>query len=185
MRRDVAAQGVSEASVKVEFEVTFSRGPRGKRRIVAPIPAPTTTEVGPLRAIESRLAPSVSTLKVTTPDGTVPGARPAPGSPQVPTNIPKITLLLVVGHHFERLVREGVVKDYAEIARRTGLTRARVTQIVDLMLLAPEIQEQILSSGFVDDVRERTLRGSAPTPSWEAQLLTPLRFRGSSSVGSK
>ncbi len=48
------------------------------------------------------------------------------------------------GITFERLVRDGVVKDYAEIARLTGLTRARVTQIVNLTLLAPDIQEKIL-----------------------------------------
>ena len=33
----------------------------------------------------------------------------------------------------------------AEIARREGITRARVTQIVAMLRLAPEIQEQILS----------------------------------------
>jgi len=58
--------------------------------------------------------------------------------------VPKITRLLVLGHHFERLVQEGPVKDYAEIARLTGLTRARVTQIMNLTLLAPDIQERIL-----------------------------------------
>src|SRR5207249_2495849 len=31
-------------------------------------------------------------------------------------------------HHFERLARDGGVRDYSEIARRTGLTRARVTR---------------------------------------------------------
>jgi len=58
--------------------------------------------------------------------------------------VPRIVHLLVLGHHFERLVRDGVVKDYAEIARLTGLGRARVTQVVNLMLLAPEIQENLL-----------------------------------------
>lgn len=68
-----------------------------------------------------------------------PALRPAP--PQVP----RITQLLVLGHHFERLVRDGVVKDYAEIARLAGLSRARVTQIVNLTLLPPHAQERILA----------------------------------------
>ena len=63
---------------------------------------------------------------------------------EAPPNVPKITRLLVLGYHFERLVRDGVVKDYAEIARLTGLSRARVTQIVNLTMFAPEIQERIL-----------------------------------------
>ena len=37
------------------------------------------------------------------------------------------------------------MKDYAEIALLTGLSRARVTQITNLTLLAPEIQEAVLS----------------------------------------
>src|SRR5438128_2207912 len=81
-------------------------------------------------------------------------ATPEPASPPVvttpaavrstPERVPKITLLLVLGHHFERLVRDGAVKDLAEIARRTGLTRARVTQITNLTQLAPDLQEAIL-----------------------------------------
>jgi hypothetical protein len=46
--------------------------------------------------------------------------------------------------HFEDLIRQGVVTDYADLARLGHVTRARVTQIMNLRLLAPEIQEQIL-----------------------------------------
>jgi hypothetical protein len=37
------------------------------------------------------------------------------------------------------------VKGQADIARREGITRARVTQVMGLLRLAPEIQEHILS----------------------------------------
>lgn len=73
------------------------------------------------------------------------GARPEPRALRsAPPQVPKVTRLLVLGHHFERLVRDGVVRNYAEIARMTGLTRARMTQILDLTLLAPDVQEHLL-----------------------------------------
>lgn len=90
--------------------------------------------------------------------------------------VPKITRLLVLGHHFERLVREGKVKDYAEIARLTGLTRARITQIVNLTLLAPGIQEEILNLSNLtrdsDPVTERALREIAAHAAWQEQKVT-------------
>ncbi len=47
-------------------------------------------------------------------------------------------------HRLERLVRTAVVKDYAEAARLGHVTRARVSQILSLLYLAPDIQETIL-----------------------------------------
>jgi hypothetical protein len=83
-----------------------------------------------------------------------------------------------LGHHFERLVRDGVVKDYAEIARRTGLTRARVTQIVNLTLLAPRIQQLILGPEELagTDLSERQLRSSKAVSEWSSQLRTLCTF---------
>ena len=46
--------------------------------------------------------------------------------------------------HFEDLIRQGVVTDYADLARLGHVTRARVTQIMNLRLFAPEIQEELL-----------------------------------------
>jgi len=89
--------------------------------------------------------------------------------------VPKIALLLALGHHFEHLVRDGVAKDFAEIARRTGLTRARVTQIVNLVLLAPDIQEVIFHMEpdvhGEDPVHERSLRAVVAVPDWSRQRL--------------
>jgi alkylated DNA nucleotide flippase Atl1 len=42
--------------------------------------------------------------------------------------------------HFEDLIRQGVVTDYADLARLGHVTRARVTQIMNLRL-----QEELLS----------------------------------------
>ena len=43
------------------------------------------------------------------------------------------------------LLDAGKAPNQAEIARREGLTRARVTQVLGLLRLAAEIQEHILS----------------------------------------
>jgi hypothetical protein len=69
--------------------------------------------------------------------------------------------MLVLGYHFERLVRERKVKNYAEIARLAGLTRARVTQALNLTLLNPRLQEQILlGSAALTSRTEHSLRSS-------------------------
>jgi hypothetical protein len=44
----------------------------------------------------------------------------------------------------ERLVRSGSLRDYAELARLGQVSRARITQIMSLLHLAPDLQEQIL-----------------------------------------
>lgn len=66
-------------------------------------------------------------------------------SPALPEGrIPRLSRLMALAHHLERLVVTGVVKDYAELARLGQVSRARITQIMNLLLLAPDIQEEIL-----------------------------------------
>ncbi len=57
---------------------------------------------------------------------------------------PRITRLMALAIRFDRLLRDGVVKDYAELARLGHVTRARMSQIMGLLNLAPDIQEEIL-----------------------------------------
>ena len=45
---------------------------------------------------------------------------------------------------FEGLIRCGQVRDYAHLARLGYVTRARITQIMNLLYLAPDIQEVLL-----------------------------------------
>jgi hypothetical protein len=45
---------------------------------------------------------------------------------------------------FEQLLREGVVASYTELAALGHVTRPRVSQIMNLLQLAPDIQEEIL-----------------------------------------
>ena len=67
-------------------------------------------------------------------------AEPVP----VKHHAPRTARLLALAHKQEKMVRRGEVKDYAEIARRMGLSRARVTQICCLTLLDPQVQERLL-----------------------------------------
>ena len=57
---------------------------------------------------------------------------------------PRIAQLLALAYLIERKVEACSVKDYADAAKRLGLTRARVTQVMNLLLISPEIQEMIL-----------------------------------------
>ena len=56
---------------------------------------------------------------------------------------PRIARLLALAHKWEGMVRRAET-DYASIAQRYGLSRARVSQICSLVLLAAELQDAIL-----------------------------------------
>lgn len=70
------------------------------------------------------------------------GEEAPPAAP--PQAIPRIARLMALAIRFDRLIREGVVKDYAELARLGGVSRARITQIMNLLNLPPGEQERLL-----------------------------------------
>lgn len=171
---------------RVEFEVRFSRGTKGRRPVraeaaeAAPEVAAEAVPATPVpseRRERAQVAASATLPEPTVTAVTQSTAQEVTSAPSqaglVAGRVPKLVLLLVLGHHFERLIRDGVVRDYAEIARRTGMTRARVTQITNLMLLAPEIQEAILdlepAAGGDDPVHERSLRKLVAETRWGRQ----------------
>lgn len=86
---------------------------------------------------------------------------------------PRVTCLLALAHRFEALVRSGEVKDYADLARAGRVSRARMSQIVKLLTLAPSIQEHILwlppRAGGEDPITERHLRKIVEEPRWDRQ----------------
>jgi len=53
--------------------------------------------------------------------------------------------LLALAYRWQRLIDQGTIENQAEIARRMGLTRARVSQIMEMQWLCPAIQERFLS----------------------------------------
>jgi len=84
--------------------------------------------------------------------------------------LPRIARLIPLAIKFDGMVREGIVTGYAGLARLGLVTRARMTQIMNLLNLAPDIQEEIL---FLAErtqgrkiIAERNLRPLARTVSW-------------------
>jgi hypothetical protein len=67
---------------------------------------------------------------------------------------------------FEGLLRDKTIRDYAELARLGRLTRARMTQIMKLLDLAPDIQEQILFLPLIKGLNERNLRPVVSRIDW-------------------
>jgi hypothetical protein len=112
------------------------------------------------------------------------GERPAPERP--PGRVPRISRFMALAIRFERLIQAGEVADYAELARLGHVTRARITQIMNLRLLAPDMQEQLLflphTGGGRDAVFLRHLQPIAAVPDWRKQrrLWDELRSRTAS-----
>jgi len=80
---------------------------------------------------------------------------------------------LALAIRFDQLVSDGVVANYAELARLGRVSRARVTQIANLLNLAPDIQEEILFRDAAESGREpiteREVRPIATVTDWREQ----------------
>jgi hypothetical protein len=98
---------------------------------------------------------------------------PVPVQVVIPGRLPRITKLMALAIRFEHLLAVGAVADQAELARLGHVTRARVTQIMNLLHLAPDIQEAILDLPRVtegrDPITERDLRPIAAQVDWGRQ----------------
>ena len=109
---------------------------------------------------------------------TIPGRRRLPGQaegepPARASRPPRIACLLALAHRFDELVRSGAVRDYAELARLGHVTRARVTQIMNLLNLAPDLQEYLLwlPSRTGCRITEREMRQIAGEVRWDRQRV--------------
>lgn len=84
----------------------------------------------------------------------------------------RVATMLALAHKIAAAILEGKLRDRAEAARRLGVTRARVTQLLALLSLAPDLQERVLQLEAVDGVEpltERSLRRVTRELSWTAQ----------------
>lgn len=136
---------------------------------------PNTTQSGP--GVRREYAVSFSTVQ----HGRLQIASSnRPSRPQPVGRVPRVARMLALAHHFDRLIAQGVVKDYAEIARLTQLSRARVAQIMTLKFLAPEIQEEIAwlpNSRGKDRVLEKDVRRIAMISDWDRQMEAFVRIK--------
>jgi hypothetical protein len=90
-----------------------------------------------------------------------------------PCAIPlRVAQLLAFAHETEHRIAEDEIADRAAAAREFGVTRARITQILDLLLLAPDIQEEILTievePGY-NPINEHALRWIVRARDWPTQ----------------
>ena len=94
--------------------------------------------------------------------------------------IPRVSRLMALAIRFDHLIKSGQITDQADLARLGRVTRARVTQIMNLLNLAPDIQEEILflprTTQGRDPIRERMLRPIAAVLDWRKQRRMWARF---------
>src|SRR5713101_3928432 len=94
--------------------------------------------------------------------------------PEKPSaRVPRVARLLALAHRIDGMIRLGELRDWAEAARLIGVTRARMTQIANLLLLAPGIQDALLSLPISKDrgaITEHDLREIVMQAEWRRQL---------------
>ena len=89
------------------------------------------------------------------------------------TRVPRVARLMALAIRLDVLIRTGAVRDQAEVARVGRVSRARVTQIMNLVLLAPDLQEQLVflerPSAGLAGVILADLQVIARQPDWKKQ----------------
>jgi len=129
--------------------VTGERPPIKAREVVVPL-------------FRSRRGKGVG-LSATAPEPAPPPRRPA-----------RVAHMLALALQIEKMIERGELRDRAHAAANLGFSRARVTQLLALTLLAPDIQEEILFlevEDGVEQITERALRDVVSVDDWAEQRL--------------
>ena len=88
--------------------------------------------------------------------------------------VPRVSKIMALAIRFDNLIRSGAVKNQIELAKLGHVSRARLTQIMNLNLLAPDIQEEVLHLPLHYCGRERMkeceLREIAAEVDWGRQM---------------
>jgi len=88
--------------------------------------------------------------------------------------------ILALAYEMDRLIATGALRDRAEMARVTGFDDSRISQIMNLMWLAPDIQESVLLAEIGDGhdwVTAKELLPIARCTSWAEQRRRFAKFR--------
>jgi hypothetical protein len=90
-----------------------------------------------------------------------------------PGRIPRVSRLMALALQFEKMLQNGEATDQSSLARTMQITQSRMTQIMNLLHLAPDIQETILFLPRTikgdDPIHEKTLRPITAEVSWQRQ----------------
>jgi hypothetical protein len=100
-------------------------------------------------------------------------AAPPETAPVEPGRVPRISRLMALAIRLERLLITGEVSDVMELADLGHVTQPRMSQILNLTLLAPEIQEELLflprNTSGKPKIHEKMLRPIAAEIDWAKQ----------------
>ncbi|MFI4963639.1 MAG: hypothetical protein ACHP6H_07275 [Legionellales bacterium] len=88
-------------------------------------------------------------------------------------NEPRIRQYLVLAYQIQDTISEGRAEDLGQIAGWLGMTRPRIIQITNLLLLAPDIQAEILLSDNkkIHSLPEYKTRQITKEFDWEKQRI--------------
>lgn len=104
-----------------------------------------------------------------------------------PGRIPRISRLMALAIRFDGLLRDGIIPDQSELARLGKVTQPRMTQIMNLLHLAPDIQEDLLHLPLVesgrDPIHERLIRSLTAEPIWRRQRQRWAQLKSQQGVG--
>ena len=75
---------------------------------------------------------------------------------------------LALAHHIARLIDRGLLADFTAAARLFGVSQVRITHLMSLLLLAPQIQEAIAVGTIAPG--DKFLRDLARVPTWSEQI---------------
>jgi len=84
-------------------------------------------------------------------------------------NPPSAARNLALAHHLAQLIDQGLVADYTAAARMLGVSQPRLTHLMSLLLLAPQIQDDILAGTIAPP--DKKLRELARIAEWREQLV--------------
>lgn len=104
-----------------------------------------------------------------------------PPEPVPEGRVPRVSRLMALAIRFDKLLRDGVVPNQSELARLVHVTQPRMTQILNLLHLAPDIQEEILflppTTDGRDPIHEHMLRRVIASSDWREQRSLWTRIR--------
>lgn len=72
-----------------------------------------------------------------------------------PGRVPRVARLMALAIRFDSLLRKNVIDSYADLATLGHVSRPRISQIMNLLQLAPDIQEEILFLSRIINGRDR------------------------------
>jgi hypothetical protein len=93
--------------------------------------------------------------------------------PELPGGLPRITRLMALAIRCDELLRTGKVRDLEHLATIGNVSQPRISQILSLTILAPDLQETLLFlprlSEGKPEISEKSLRKITMLDDWDEQ----------------